>query len=344
MRIGIDAMGGDNAPDAVIRGVLAALPELSPEDRVALVGPRNIVERSLREAGLPVGAPIDVVHAPEVITMDDKPAQAVRAKPESSIVELARMGSKRADDPVDVVLSAGNTGACVSAAIMHMRRLPGVHRPGVAVTIPAFHGPVVLCDAGANTTPLATHLFQYGLMAEVYAKRVHSIENPRIATMNIGAEEGKGSGLVRDAHQMFKAARDIRYVGFIEGRDLFDGGADVVVTEGFVGNTMLKMAEGLASSIFRALVHELSGVDPALGRQFQPIVERLYKKNDYHEYGGAPLLGVNGAFMIAHGSSQPRTIRAAIRNCRDFVAAGVNDAIRLRLEPYATTVPTGEST
>ena len=334
MRIGIDAMGGDNAPDAIIRGVVESLESLGDDDQLLLVGRREQIEARL---GPSVDPRIVVVHAPDVIEMDDKAARTVRSKPGSSIARLARMGAGQDEIHADVVMSAGNTGACVSAAIMHMKRLRGVHRPGIAVTIPAFGGPVVLCDAGANPDPQAAHLQQYALMAETYARCIHGIENPRIAMMNIGAEEGKGSDLVRETHHLLKETPELRYLGFIEGRDLFDGAVEVVVTDGFVGNTLLKMAEGLVTSLFRAITHELEAIEPSLARQFQPIIGQLYERNDYHEYGGAPLLGVNGAFFIAHGSSDPRTISAAIRNCRDFVATGVNEAIRTRLGTISAT-------
>lgn len=332
MRIAIDAMGGDHAPQAIIEGAVASLEHLGPDDELVLVGQEPAVRDTLARLG-GEDPRLKIVHAGDVIAMDDKAALAVRSRPDSSIVVLARLASGRFDEQAaDVVVSAGNTGACVSAAIMYMKRLRGVHRPGIAVTIPAFSGPVVLCDAGANPDPQPAHLWQYGLMAEVYARNVHRIERPRVAIMNIGAEEGKGSDLVKATHGLLKRTPGMDYVGFIEGRDLFDGAADVVVTDGFVGNTLLKMAEGLASSLFRAIVHELTVVDPQLARQFDPVIKRLYKKNDYHEYGGAPLLGVNGGFIIAHGSSEPRTLSSAVRNSRDFVAAGVNDAIRHRLE------------
>jgi glycerol-3-phosphate acyltransferase PlsX len=240
------------------------------------------------------------------------------------------------------VISAGNTGACVAAGQMHMRRLPGVHRPGIAVTIPAFHGPVVLCDAGANPEPRPLHLWQYGLMAEVLAKKSLGIASPRVALMNIGAEEGKGSDLIKETRDLFRRTPGINFTGYIEGRDLFAGAADVVVTDGFTGNSMLKMAEGLAKSLFEAIAAEILEYDPNLMVQFEPVIKSIYKKNDYHEYGGAPLLGCNGVMMIAHGSSESKTIKNAIRNTIQHVRAHVNDAIVARIAevaPIGETVP-----
>jgi phosphate acyltransferase len=336
MRLAVDVMGGDHAPDVVLKGCIDALPLLADDDQLVLVGPRALIEDYLYDRGIK-DARLAIEHATDVIEMAESAAKAVRSKPDSSIVKMARLGSHKTESPAraDAVLSAGNTGACVSAAIMQMKRLPGVHRPGIAVTFPAFHGPVVLCDAGANPEPKATHLWQYGIMAEAYARKVLKIESPRVAQLNIGSEEAKGTGLIKQTRDLLKATPGMNYIGYIEGRDLFDNAADVVVADGFVGNTVLKMAEGLAKSLFAAIAHELFVTDPDLAMRLQPVVKQIYAKNDYHEHGGAPLLGVNGTFMIAHGSSEARTIRAAIRKMREFVACGVNETIVQRLAEAA---------
>lgn len=341
MRLAVDVMGGDNAPDAILKGCIDALDVLAGDDELLLIGHEGVIGEHLTERG--INDPrLTVVHAPDAIPMDEPPTRAVRQRTESSIVKMVLLGSHKAEKPIDVVISAGNTGACVAAGIMHMKRLPGVHRPGIAVTIPAFHGPIVLCDAGANPEPRGTHLWQYGVMADVYAREVLGIENPRVALMNIGSEEAKGSDLVKQARDLLRATPGLNFIGFVEGRDFFAGAADVIVTDGFVGNTVLKMAEGMAKSLFQAIAQEIFELDPNLAIQFEPVVKQIYAKNDYHEYGGAPLLGVNGAMMIAHGSSEARTIRAAIRNAREFVAHDVNKHIRERLgEVEAVCVPTG---
>ena len=335
MRLAVDVMGGDDAPDTVLKGCVEALDLLGPGDRLVLVGPEQVITDHLTELSAPTDQ-IEIVHAPDVIAMHDAPAASVRAKRDSSIVRLAKLGSGKVDNPCDAVFSAGNTGACVSAGIMHMKRLPGVHRPGIAVTIPAFHGPVILCDAGANPEPKPTHLWQYAVMADVVARDTLEMDAPRVAVMNIGAEEGKGSDLVKGAAELIRATPDINYIGFIEGRDFFAGAADVIVTDGFTGNTILKTAEGLAKSLFQALAAEIFEHDPNLAIQFEPIVKSIYAKNDYHEHGGAPLLGVNGVMTIGHGSSKPRSIRAAIRNTRDYVAHGVNERIAQRIQEVAS--------
>jgi glycerol-3-phosphate acyltransferase PlsX len=332
VRLAVDVMGGDHAPDDILKGCVKGLAFLAPDDRLVLVGRERDAREVLSELG--VSDPrIEIVHCPEVIEMGESPAKAVRGKPDSSIVQMCRLGSVKAEggQHCDAVLSAGNTGACVSAAIMHMKRLPGVHRPGIAVAMPSTHGPVVLCDAGANPEPTAAHLWQYAVMSDVLARQVLKIDNPRIALMNIGSEEGKGTDTIKGARDLIRATPGLNYIGFIEGRDFFDGVADVVITDGLMGNTMLKTAEGLAKSLFRAIAHEILTLDPDLMPRFEPVAKAIWAKNDYHEYGGAPLLGVNGCLFIAHGSSEPRTIANAIRSCRDYVSSGVNEAIVRRI-------------
>lgn len=332
MRLGIDVMGGDHAPDAVLKGCVDALEHLDAGDRLVLVGPSPLIEDFLRERRVSDGRLV-IEHAPDLIEMGESAARGVRSKPDSSIVRLAWLGSHKApeDRRCDVVMSAGNTGACVSAAIMQMKRLPHVHRPGIAVTIPAFNGPVVLTDAGANPEPKAEHLWQYALMADEYARHVLRIDRPRVAQMNIGSEESKGTELVKQTRRLLEATPGLNYIGYIEGREFFETAADVVVMDGFVGNTVLKMAEGLAKTLFHHIAEEIFTASPDLAMQLQPIVQGMWKKRDYHEHGGAPLLGVNGGMIIAHGSSERRTIVAAVRRMKEFVRTGVNEAIVKRL-------------
>jgi phosphate acyltransferase len=339
MRIAVDIMGGDLAPDAILKGCVMALAELPPGDVLVLIGREAEIVELLDERGIKRSDPrIEIVHAEQVIEMGDSAAKAVRQKTESSIVKMAHYGAERHPNRADVVLSAGNTGACVAAATLHMRRLPGVIRPGICVTVPAFKHNVVLVDAGANPEPKAEHLWQYGVMADVLARQLLKIENPRVAVMNIGSEEAKGTGIIKETRDLLKATPGINYIGYIEGRDFFEAAADVVVTDGLVGNTLLKAAEGMAKSLFKAIAAEIVEYDPSLMAKFEPIVKNIYAKNDYHEHGGAPLLGINGAFFIAHGSSEPRTIMAAIRNCRNFHHAHVNERIVQRLAEVASVL------
>lgn len=334
MRLGVDVMGGDHAPDAILKGCAQSLPDMGPDEELVLVGDEPTIREYLSESR--INDPrLRIVHTTEVIAMDDPPVDAVRAKRDSSIVRMALLGSHKSDASpelrCDAVVSAGNTGACVSAATMHMRRLPGVHRPGIAVTIPTFHGPVVLCDAGANPEPRPSHLAQYALMAETVSIVIHGKERPRIAVMNIGAEEGKGTDLIRGTHEIMKRTPGINYTGFVEGRDIFEDSCDVIVTDGLVGNTLLKMAEGMARSLINGICAEIMSQDPDLMLRLEPILKGMFKKNDYHEHGGAPLLGVNGLCMIAHGSSEAKSIRAALKQCRTFVRADLNRAIAARI-------------
>lgn len=331
MRIAVDVMGGDHAPDAIIRGCVGALPHLTPEDQLVLVGNQRDIEEILSE--LQVTDPrLEFVWTTEVIGMHESPVDSVRSKRDSSLVRMMQLGSVKAERRCDAVLSAGNTGACVSGSTMHMRRLPGVHRPGISVTFPSFGAtPVVLSDAGANPEPRPSHLWQYALMSETFARTILGIQSPRVGLMNIGSEEGKGTELINQTHELLKKTPGMNYIGYVEARDLFEGGVDVVTTDGFTGNTVLKLAEGLARSLFRAIAHEIFTLAPDLGMQIEPIFKEIYRKNDYHEYGGAPLLGVNGVCVIAHGSSESRTIAAAIRNSRAYLTGHLNEAIVKRL-------------
>ena len=344
MRIGLDVMGGDHAPDAIINGALAAVESLSERDQLVLVGDEKIIRELMAEHGLSDESRVEIVPTTETIGMDESPVTALRGKPDSSIVKLAQLGGRRSApaEHCDVVISAGNTGACVAAAQMSMRRLPGVHRPGIAVVVPTFFGPIVLCDVGANPEPRPTHLHQYGHMAGVYAQRLVGIDNPRVALLSIGGEESKGTPLVKDTHKLMRADEKLNYVGFVEGRDLFAGKAEVVVTEGFTGNVVLKLAEGLAAGLFKTIAHEIFEHDPQLAMQFEPIVKTIYKKHDYHEYGGAPLLGANGICTICHGSSEARTITNAIDAAVKFsqlqVNQGIIDALAHMDEPASEEV------
>lgn len=330
MRIALDVMGGDFAPEATMKGAIGALPLLEPDDELILLGDQKIIESALSVAGIN-DRRVQIIDTRDEIGMDEHPVEAVRTKAGSAIVTMNRLADRREANPIDVVISAGNTGACVAASQMFMRRLPGVHRPGIAVVVPTFGGPVVLCDVGANPDPKPHHLWQYGLMGEVYATQVLGIKSPRIAVMNIGGEEAKGTDLVKKTRDLLRETPNANYVGFIEGRELFNNAADVVVTDGFVGNVILKLSEGLAAGLFKTIGREIMAVNPELAQKFGPIVKSIYAKHDYHEFGGAPLLGVNGISVIAHGSSEARTITNAIRNTRSMFKHGLNDAIVARL-------------
>jgi len=330
MRIGLDVMGGDFAPNAILDGAIASIPSLASDDELHLFGDESVIRARLLAAGLN-DPRLRVTHTTEIVAMDEPPVEAVRTKNDSSLVVMYKSASRKADRPLDAVISAGNTGACVSAAQMHMRRLPNVHRPGIAVTVPTFAGPIVLIDVGANIEPKPHHLAQYGVMGDVYARQVVGLKNPRVAIMNVGSEEQKGTEDMQIARDLLRRDGRVNFIGYIEGREVFNGGAEVIVTDGVVGNVMIKLAEGLSAGIFKAIKREIMQADPDLARRFEPFIRALYAKYDYHEYGGAPLLGVNGICLISHGSSEGRTIHSAIRAARQFGSTGVNDAIVERL-------------
>jgi glycerol-3-phosphate acyltransferase PlsX len=337
MRIGLDVMGGDHAPDATLEGAIDSLDRLAPGDAVVLVGDEAIIKKALADRGIEDDR-ITIVPSTEVIAMDEPPVEAVRSKKESSLAILARLAGRKSELPLDAMISAGNTGACVTAAQMHLRRLPGVHRPAVAVTVPTFCGPVVLIDVGANIEPKPHHLAQYGVMGDVYAKLVLGIEKPRVALMNVGGEEQKGTTDMKMARDLLRSNGSIEFTGYIEGRAVFNGGADVVVTDGVVGNVMLKLAEGLSEGIFKALAREVVAIDPELADRLDHVIKAIYAKHDYHEQGGAPLLGVNGACLILHGSSVARTITNGILRSKQFVESRVNDAMTQRLSAMQEAV------
>jgi glycerol-3-phosphate acyltransferase PlsX len=323
MRIAIDAMGGDNAPDEIIAGVLESIEFLAEDDELILVGPENEIEARLPSKPSR-GDMISVVHAPDIIAMDDVPIESLRKKPKSSIATIAKLAKR---DQADAVISAGNTGACVAAFQMRMRNLPGVNRPGIAVVFPTPGGLVTICDVGANIACKPIHLYQYGVMASVYSKHLLGIENPRVGLMSIGSEDAKGNELVKKTRGLMKSDPRMNFVGNIEGRDIFRGTCEVVIAEGFVGNVILKLTEGLVDGLFKAIKQELMEEKIRLAMKFKPIMKRIYKKYDYNEYGGALLLGVNGTAVICHGSSQSRTIKNAILASKTFYMKKINDKI-----------------
>ena len=323
MRIAIDAMGGDNAPDEIIAGVLESIELLAEDDELILVGPEKEIEARLPSKPSRRGM-ISVVHAPDIIAMDDVPIESLRRKPKSSIAMIAKLAKR---GQTDAVISAGNTGACVAAFQMRMRNLPGVNRPGIAVVFPTPEGPVTICDVGANIACKPIHLYQYGVMASVYSKHLLRIDNPRVGLMSIGSEDAKGNEVVKKTRELMKSDSNMNFIGNIEGRDIFRGACEVVITEGFVGNVILKLTEGLVDGLFKAIKQELMEEKIRLAMKFKPVMERIYTKYDYNEYGGALLLGVNGTAVICHGSSQSGTIKNAILASKRFYTEKINDKI-----------------
>jgi len=241
------------------------------------------------------------------------------------------MATLAAEKKVDAVISAGNTGACVAACQLKMRTLGGVGRPGIAVVLPSFHGPIVVCDVGANIAPKPFHLLQYAQMASVYSQMMLKTERPRVGLLSIGEEEVKGNALVKEARALIRADKMLNYVGNVEGRDIFKDTVDVVICDGFVGNIVLKLTEGLAEGMFKTITAEIVAESPALAPKFQPVVESVWRKHDYAEYGGAPLLGVDGICIICHGSSHARAIKNAVRVAHNYAASKLTESMLQRL-------------
>jgi len=339
MRIAIDAMGGDNAPDEIIAGAIESLEFLAEDDQLILVGDRDVIEPRL-PSQKSRGTTIVVEHTPDQIGMDEPPVESLRRKPKSSIAiaaKLAKLGN------ADAVISAGNTGACVAALQMRVRTLPGVNRPGIAVVFPTFEGPVTICDVGANIACKPINIYQYAVMAGVYSENLLGIESPRVGLMSIGQEDAKGNEVVKKARELIKSDQNMNFVGNIEGRDIFNGVCDVAVCEGFVGNVILKLTEGLVDGLFKAIKHELLEEKLRLAMKFKPVMKRIYKKYDYNEYGGAPLLGINGTGLICHGSSKARTIKNAVLAAKRCNTENINAKIVEYLSQTSVRTTNGQA-
>jgi glycerol-3-phosphate acyltransferase PlsX len=331
VRAAVDVMGGDKAPAAILKGSFDAVKLLDGDDLIYLVGDEKIIADGLTSSGLSPDQKklYRAVPTTEVIGMDDSPVEAIRSKPNSSISVMCKMVAK---GEADAAISAGNTGACVAAAQLRMRLLPGIVRPGIAVVLPTFHGPVTICDVGANIAPQPRHLQQYAIMASAYAHDICGIENPRVGLLSIGEEDAKGTETVKEARKLMRDDPLINFVGNVEGRDIFKGVVDVVVCDGFVGNIMLKFTEGIAEGMFQTILAEIAENAPQLSEPFKPVMRKIYAKHDWQEYGGAPLLGVGGYCLICHGRSEPRAIMNAIRVAKQLTSSGVNQKIIDRVE------------
>ncbi|MCW3489928.1 phosphate acyltransferase PlsX [Dethiobacter alkaliphilus] len=309
IRIALDAMGGDHAPREVVLGGLAAATEL--EDlQLYLVGPQEVIEKQLDGQTYPQSR-VKIIHAPDVITADDSPVMAVRRKKDSSMMTAIRMVR---DGEADAAVSAGNTGALMAGSLLVAGRLGGIDRPALTIVAPTFNGDnVVILDVGANMDAKAEHLYQYALMGKIYAREVLHKPGPRVGLLNVGTEENKGNDQVRKAYDLLENHLE-GFIGNVEARDVLDGVADVVICDGFVGNIMLKTIEGLSAGIFAALKDTFSAnlKSKMAAAMLMPELRSLKKHLDYAEYGGAPLLGIDGVCIKSHGSSQARAIRSAI--------------------------------
>lgn len=325
--IAIDAMGGDNCPVAEIAGAVTACRQWG--SRVVLVGEQQRIEDELAQHDTR-GLALSVHHASEVVGMHESPSEAVRKKKDSSIrvaFELAKQGT------VDVVVSAGNSGAIMATGMHVFKRVPGVARPAIATSLPNLVDQTMVLDMGANVDCKASHLQQFAIMGSVYMEAVVGKKNPRIGLLSNGAEEKKGNDLTREAHQLLKVA-PINYAGYVEGGDVFNGVVDVVVCDGFVGNVLLKVSEGLAVAIGTMLKREIEGRPLArLGYLLSlPAFSAFKKKINPAEYGGAPLLGIAGKGIVCHGSSDPVAISIAIRQAEDYAQVRIEDKLTALLQ------------
>jgi glycerol-3-phosphate acyltransferase PlsX len=319
LRIAVDAMGGDHAPDAIVGGALAAARRLGIG--LLLVGPRDAVGRTLGRFPTAADVDVQVLHAPERIEMAEPAAAALRKKPQSSIrlaAEAVRDGRAAA------VFSGGHTGAAVMAAHAAFGRLPGVDRPALATTIPTRRSPAVLLDSGATVECRPQHLVQFAVMGSAYARIALGCESPRVGLLSVGEEESKGNELTREAHQLLKAA-PVRFVGNVEGREVYSGEADVIVCDGFTGNVTLKISEGVVETVERLLHDELTAtVGTRVGYLLSRRAFRRFRKRvDYAEYGGAPLIGLDGLCVIGHGRSSAKAVRSAITMTVRLVSEGL---------------------
>ncbi len=326
MKVCVDAMGGDHAPGWVVKGALQASFSGIP---VILVGDeKRIKKEAKRLGGIPSN--VEIVHASEAIGMDEAPTIAVRKKKDSSL----RVGFKLVrEGKAGALISAGNSGAIMAAAIMTLRRIPGVDRPAIATLIPTFKGHMVLLDIGANVDCRPDHLRQFAVVGTVFCRTVLHIPFPRVAILSNGEETSKGNTLTREAHQLLSGSF-LNYIGYVEGRDIFSGDVDVVVCDGFVGNIVLKLTEGLSSAIF-------SFMKSSMRRSFSAKIGYLFIKGalrglldsfDYSEYGGAPLLGVDGVCLIAHGSSPPKAIKNAIFHAHELASQNLVERMRMNIQ------------
>lgn len=321
-RIALDVMGGDAAPKSTLGGALLAV---SPDQekrlepgQILLVGDQERIEAGLKELGGNPG--FEIRHASQIVDMHDSPAAAMRKKPDSSIAVAVRCVK---EGSAGAVVSMGNTGALVASATRGLGTLAGVRRPGIAVTFALGGKPLTVLDMGANIAPKPEHLAQYALMGSIYAQECLGCESPRVGLLNIGEEETKGTELLKLAHPLL-AATPVHFVGNIEGNEMFQGIADVIVTDGFTGNVVLKLLEGFAGFMMGLVLHELKAHSADYGGA---LLSNVQRNIDYAEYGGALLLGVAGAVVVGHGRSDARAVNNAISLAARDLEAGVNEGI-----------------
>ncbi len=326
MKLAIDAMGGDNAPNAIVEGVMKAVGAFSDLE-VTLVGNEEKIKPLLTDS-----TRISILHTEEVIEGTDEPVRAVRRKKNASMVLMA---NEVKEGRADGCISAGNTGALMTAGLLIVGRIEGIERPALSPTLPTLDGKGFLfLDVGANVDAKPEHLLQYAIMGSVYAERVRGISNPRIGLLNVGTEDKKGNDLTKQTFQLLKETPSLNFIGNVESRDLMESVADVVVTDGFTGNIALKTIEGTALSVFTMLKTALTSnmKSKIAAGILKPQLKIIKQQMDYSEYGGAALFGLKAPVIKAHGSSDPNAIYNAIRQTRDMISNQVAEKIYATLE------------
>ena len=334
MKIALDAMGGDFGPPNLVGGAVHALREYPQIEKLFLVGDTPQIEAELKTHNCN-DRRIEIVHSTQVVAMSDGAVESVRRKKDSSVsraVDLVKKGDAAA------IVSAGHTGAAVAATTIKLRTLPGIDRPGIAAILPSETNIFVLIDAGANSDARPEHLLQYGIMGSVYSRHVLGYKNPSIGLMSIGGEDVKGTDLTKEVFKMLKRSQ-LNFRGNVEGHDLFAHPVEVVVCDGFVGNVILKTCESVGDAIFKWLKHELTKNKLRMAGAYlaQNAFKAIRKKVNYEEYGGSPLLGVNGICIIAHGASTPLAVKNALRVATEAIEQQVNPHIVEEISRYNET-------
>jgi glycerol-3-phosphate acyltransferase PlsX len=334
MRIALDAMGGDFGPPTLVAGAVMAMREYHHIQKLYLVGDERQIESELEKHRFD-DSRIEIVHSTQVVDMSDSAWSAVRRKKDSSVsraVDLVKRGE------ADAIVSAGHTGAAVAASIIKLRTLEGIDRPGIAAVLPTQFNVFVLIDAGANIDARPDHLLQYAIMGSVYSRHVLGYKNPTVGLVSLGDEDVKGTELTKEVFKMLKLS-SLNFVGNIEGRHLFEDPVEVVVCDGFVGNVILKTCESISVAIFKWLKHELTrtGMRKAGAFLARHAFNTIKEKTNYEEYGGSPLLGVDGICIIAHGASTPLAIKNALRVAAESIEQQVNPHIVEEVRHYHET-------
>lgn len=328
VRVAVDAMGGDNAPEEIVKGTVEAVQER--EDlKVLLVGKEAIIQEKLKKYNYDKNR-LEVVNADETITNDEAPVMAIRRKKDSSIVVALNLVKNK---EADAFVSAGSTGAVLVGGQFIVGRIKGVERPPLAPLIPTINGVSLLIDCGANVDARPSHLVQFAKMGSIYMEHVMGVKNPRVAIVNIGTEEEKGNMLVKETIPLLKNCNDINFIGSIEAREIPNGAADVIVCEAFVGNVILKLYEGLGTALIRKIKDGLmSTTKSKIGALLcKPALKETLKSFDASEYGGAPLLGLNGLVVKTHGNSKSTEVKNSIIQCITFTEQQINDKIRMNI-------------